>query len=122
MARRRAELPRCQTPKQRIPTRRQRRQNPECPQLAAHQRVPACRQVRHQHRIVRRGNLKMTPGHHEVELVTVEPVPACDKQQGQHHQPRNHPRRRCEPRPIRPWAPAHGRRYDRRHDIDSTSR
>ena len=48
--------------------------------MAAHQPVPACRQVRHQHRIVRRGDLQMTPGHDEVELVAVEPVPASDQQ------------------------------------------
>jgi hypothetical protein len=49
---RRAELPGYQAAQQHIPTRRQRRQNPKSPQMAAHQPVPARRQIRHQHRII----------------------------------------------------------------------
>ena len=120
MARRRAELPGDQTAEQHVAARCQRRQNPEGPQPATHQLVPACRQVRNHHRIVRRSNLQMTPSHHKVELVTVKPVPASDEQQGKNHHPGNHPDGHRQPRPIRPASQPPGRRHDRRHDIDRT--
>jgi hypothetical protein len=78
---RRAELASDKTAEQHIAASRQRREDPERPEMAADQRIPAGCKIGHQHRIVRCGELQVPTRHDEVELLPEIAVAISDQQE-----------------------------------------
>jgi hypothetical protein len=90
MTPRRAELAGDKTAEQHIAASRQRREDPERPEMAIDQRIPAGCKIGHQHGIVRCGELQVPSRHDEVELIPQKAIAIGEHQENQDRKPADH--------------------------------